>query len=168
MKRILIAYFSLKSHTEQMAKYVAEGVRVGGCEAEVKPINELKSKEDIQGYDGYIFGCPTYHKDMTENMKRFLFQAADADLSGKAGGSFGSSTHSGEAPSYIFETMDLEQLLGRLVDHFYRTIFTVGDNTHIDVLNNTLQVMEMFLLFGTNLLEITDYIIKCLVQFIKR
>lgn len=106
MKRILIAYFSLKSHTEQMAKYVAEGVRVGGCEAEVKPINELKSKEDIQGYDGYIFGCPTYHKDMTENMKRFLFQAADADLSGKAGGSFGSSTHSGEAPSYIFETME--------------------------------------------------------------
>ncbi len=106
MKRILIAYFSLKSHTDQMAKYVAEGVRVGGCEAEVKPINELKSKEDIQGYDGYIFGCPTYHKDMTENMKRFLFQAADADLSGKAGGSFGSSTHSGEAPGYIFETME--------------------------------------------------------------
>ncbi len=106
MKRILIAYFSLKSHTEQMAKYVAEGVRISGCEAEVKPVNELKNKEDIQGYDGYIFGCPTYHKDMTENMKRFLFQAADADLSGKAGGSFGSSTHSGEAPGYIFETME--------------------------------------------------------------
>ncbi len=39
-------------------------------------------------------------------MKRFLFQAADADLSGKAGGAFGSSTHSGEAPGYIFETME--------------------------------------------------------------
>ena len=106
MKRILIAYSSLKSHTEQMAKYVAEGVRIGGCDAEVRPLKELKSKEDIQGYDGYIFGSPTYHKDMTENMKRFLFQAADADLSGKAGGSFGSSTHSGEAPSYIFDTME--------------------------------------------------------------
>jgi len=106
MKRVLIAYFSLKQHTELMAKYVAEGVRIGECDAEVKPIKELKNKEEIQGYDGYIFGCPTYHKDMTENMKRFLFLAHDADLSGKAGGAFGSSTHSGEAPGYIFETME--------------------------------------------------------------
>jgi NAD(P)H dehydrogenase (quinone) len=106
MKRILIAYSSLKKHTEQMAKYVAEGVRIGGCDAEVKPIKELKDKEEIQGYDGYIFGSPTYHKDMTENMKRFLFLADGADLSGKAGGSFGSSTHSGEAPGYIYETME--------------------------------------------------------------
>ncbi len=106
MKRILVAYYSRKNHTEQMAKYVAEGVRIGGCEADVRPIRELKTREDIQGYDGYIFGCPTYHKDMTENMKQFLFLADAADLSGKAGGSFGSSTHSGEAPSYIFDTME--------------------------------------------------------------
>ncbi|MBC8318306.1 MAG: flavodoxin domain-containing protein [Desulfobulbaceae bacterium] len=106
MKRILIAYFSLKHHTEQMAKYVAEGVRIGGCDAEIIPISKLKNKKELQGYDGYIFGCPTYHKDMTENMKRFLFLAHDADLSNKAGGAFGSSTHSGEAPGYIFDTME--------------------------------------------------------------
>ena len=44
MKRILIAYSSLKSHTEQMAKYVAEGVRIGGCDAEVRPLKKLKNK----------------------------------------------------------------------------------------------------------------------------
>ena len=89
-----------------MAKYVAEGVRIGGCDAEIIPISKLKNKKELQGYDGYIFGCPTYHKDMTENMKRFLFLAHDADLSNKAGGAFGSSTHSGEAPGYIFDTME--------------------------------------------------------------
>ena len=106
MKRVLIAYYSLKKHTEQMAKYVAEGVRIGGCDAELKSISQLKNKKEVQGYDGYVFGCPTYHKDMTENMKRFLFLAHDADLTGKVGGAFGSSTHSGEAPGYIFETME--------------------------------------------------------------
>lgn len=106
MKKILVAYYSRKKHTEEMAKYVAEGVRIGGCEAEISPIRELKSKENLQGYDGYIFGCPTYHRDMTENMKQFLFLADAANLSGKAGGSFGSSTHSGEAPGFIFDTME--------------------------------------------------------------
>lgn len=106
MKKILIAYYSLKQHTEQMAKYIAEGVRIGGCEADLCPISQLKTTKDLQGYDGYIFGCPTYHRDMTENMKRFLFLAHDANLSGKAGGAFGSSTHSGEASGYIFDTME--------------------------------------------------------------
>lgn len=106
MKKVLIAFYSLKDHTKEMAEYVAEGVRIGGCEAEVRLISEFKSKHDLQGFDGYVFGCPTYHRDMTENMKRFLFLAHEADLSGKAGGSFGSSTHSGEAPGYIFDTME--------------------------------------------------------------
>ncbi len=106
MKKILIAYYSRKEHTEQMAKYIGEGVRIGGCEADVRPISEFKSTKDLQGYDGFVFGCPTYHRDMTDNMKTFLFLADNADLSGKAGGAFGSSTHSGEAPGYIFDTME--------------------------------------------------------------
>ena len=105
MKKILIAYYSRKQHTEQMAQYIAEGVRIGGCEAELRPISSLKTVADLQQYDGYIFGCPTYHRDMTENMKRFLFLADEADLTGKTGGTFGSSTHSGEASEYIYDTM---------------------------------------------------------------
>lgn len=105
MKKILIAYYSRKQHTEQMAKFIAEGVRIGGCEAELRPISSLKSAAELKGYDGYIFGCPTYHRDMTENMKQFLFLADEADLTGKAGGAFGSSTHSGEAAGYIYDTM---------------------------------------------------------------
>jgi flavodoxin len=105
VKKVLIAYFSLTGKTEKMAEYVAEGVRFTGCQATVKRISELKSADDISGYDGYIFGSPTYHRDMAEPMKTFLFLARKADLGGKLAGAFGSYTHSGDAPELVFNTM---------------------------------------------------------------
>ena len=106
MKRVLIAYYSRTGMTEKMAESVAEGVRFSGNGADVKKIHEIKSEKDFEGYDGYLFGCPTYHKDMTENFKTFLFLAQKGNLVGKAGGAFGSSTHTGEAPKLIFDTME--------------------------------------------------------------
>jgi len=103
--KVLIAYDSRTGHTEQMAEYLAEGVRFAGHEVEVKKIQELKKAADLQGYDGYLFGCPTYHRDMTQGMKTFLFLAQQAGLDGKVAGAFGSYTHSGDAPKYIFDTM---------------------------------------------------------------
>jgi flavodoxin len=106
MKKVLIAYVSRTGKTEKMAEYIAEGVRFSGHGAEIKRVSEIKTEKDLAGYDGYVFGCPTYHRDMTENMKTFLFMAKKADLGGKAGGAFGSYTHSGDAPRFIFETME--------------------------------------------------------------
>ncbi len=106
MKKVLIAYYSRTGKTQAMAEYIAEGVRISGNDAELKKISEIKSEKDLQGYDGFIFGCPTYHRDMTENMKTFLFLAQKANLEGKAGGAFGSHTHSGDAAKYIADTME--------------------------------------------------------------
>ncbi len=106
MKKVLIAYVSRTGKTEKMANYIAEGVRFSGNEVELKKISELKNVKDIAGYDGYVFGCPTYHKDMTQGMKQFLFLASQADYSGKIGGAFGSHTHSGESAPMIFDTME--------------------------------------------------------------
>jgi flavodoxin len=106
MKKVLIAYYSLTGKTRAMAEYIAEGIRISGHDADVKMISEINNEKGLQGYDGYIFGCPTYHRDMTENMKTFLFVAKNADLAGKAGGAFGSHTHSGDAPGLIFDTME--------------------------------------------------------------
>lgn len=106
MAKVLIAYFSRTGNTERMAGYIAEGVRMNGHEVEEKRINEIKSEKDLLGYDGYIFGCPTYHRDMTDGMKRFLFLAHAAGLEGKVGGAFGSYTHSGDAPKLIYDTME--------------------------------------------------------------
>jgi len=106
MKKVLIGYESRKGHTEKMANYIAEGARVAGNEVEVKALRDLKSEDDIKGYDAYLFGCPTYHRDMTNSMKTFLFLADKAGLEGKIGGAFGSYTHSGDAPKLILDTME--------------------------------------------------------------
>ena len=92
--------------TEKMAEYIAEGVRFSGNDAEVKKIADVKDEKDFDGYDGYIFGCPTYHKDMTTNFKTILFKVQRMALENKLAGAFGSSTHSGEAPKLICDTME--------------------------------------------------------------
>ncbi len=106
MKKILVTYVSLNGHTAQLAEYMAEGIRIAGCEAEEKKPTDIKSPNDLCGYDGYLFGCPTYHRDMPQTMKSLLFMAKNAGLEGKAGGAFGSYTHSGDAPKSIFDTLE--------------------------------------------------------------
>ena len=106
MKKVLIAYDSRTGNTEKMAEYIAEGVRIAGNEAELKRIAAIKNEKELQGYDAYVFGCPTYHRDMTNGMKTFLFLVQKAALEGKVGGAFGSYTHSGDAPKLIFDTME--------------------------------------------------------------
>ena len=105
MKKILVAYASRTGITAKMAGYIAEGVRFTGNAAEVKKVSDVKDESALAGYDGYIFGCPTYHKDITQGMKTFLFIAEKARLTGKMGGAFGSSTHSGESAQMIYDTM---------------------------------------------------------------
>lgn len=105
MKKVLLAYFSLSGNTEKMAGYIAEGIRFSGNEAVTKKVSELKSAADLEGYDGYIFGSPTYHRDMAEPVKTFLFLAKKANLDGKLAGAFGSYTHSGDAPAIVLDTM---------------------------------------------------------------
>jgi len=103
--KILIAFTSVTGNTEKMAQYIAEGVRFSGSDAVVKDISTIKNAESLDGFNGYIFGSPTYHRDMTGKMKTFLFLAKRANLEGKLAGAFGSYTHSGDAPSLILETM---------------------------------------------------------------
>lgn len=106
MKKVLVAYDSRTGKTERMAQWIAEGIRMGGHEAELKRITQIKNEGELAGYDGYVFGSPTYHRDMIGSMKTFLFLAHKAGLSGKVGGAFGSYTHSGDAAKIIFDTME--------------------------------------------------------------
>jgi flavodoxin len=106
MKKVLIAYDSRTGNTKKMAEFIAEGVRISGHEAELEKITAIKNEKALRGYDAYVFGCPTYHRDMTNGMKTFLFLVQKAELKGKVGGAFGSHTHSGDAPKLIFDTME--------------------------------------------------------------
>jgi flavodoxin len=111
MKKVLLAYFSTGGVTEQMAEYIAEGVRISGGEAAIKNIETIKAASDLSGYDGYIFGSPTYSLDIPSPMKGFLDLAKAAGLEGKMIGSFGSYTHDvgyqhdAHAPALILEML---------------------------------------------------------------
>ncbi len=106
MKKVLIVYFSRTGKTQQMAEYIAEGIRISGQDVEVKKISDIKNEKELAGYDGYVFGSPTYHRAMPGVVETFLFMAQKADLAGKVGGAFDSYTHSGDAPKMIFDTME--------------------------------------------------------------
>ena len=106
MAKVLIVYASRTGETQKIGELIGEGLRISGVQADVRKTNDIASEKDLEGYDGLVLGSATYHGDMLQGMKTFLFLAEKADLSGKAGGAFGSSTHSGEAPGFIFDTMD--------------------------------------------------------------
>ena len=105
MSKVLIVYASRTGETQNIADLVAEGVRFAGHEAEVVNVKEIKNESDLDGFDGYVFGSATYHGEMLQGMKTFLFLAEKAKLEGKVGGAFGSYGWSGEANDRIFDTM---------------------------------------------------------------
>jgi flavorubredoxin len=88
-----------------MAETIAEGIRFEGLEVDVVNISQIKDEKGLAGYDAYVFGSPTYHGEMIQPMKTFLFLAEKAGLSEKAGGAFGAFGWSGEAPERIYQTM---------------------------------------------------------------
>ncbi len=118
MKKVLIAYFSPGGTTEKMAQYIAEGVRFSGHEAVTRDIKDIKSPADLAGYDGYIFGSPTYSLALPGAMKLFLDTLEEAGLEGKPGGAFGpyrhdaGYSHDSHAPAVIFNII---QETGKMV-----------------------------------------------------
>ncbi len=112
MKKVLVAYYSRTGTTRQMAELIAEGVRITGQLADVTNVIEITDKDALLGYDGYIFGCPTYHLDMPERFKDFLSLVRTASLEGKVGGAFDCRTHpssgEGSAAGLIFDFMETD------------------------------------------------------------
>jgi len=105
MAKVLIVYATRTGETQQIADLIAEGVRFSGHEADVVDAKNIKSEADLEGFDGFVFGSSTYHGEMLQAMKTFLFIAEKANLEGKPGGAFGSFGWSGEANDRIFDTM---------------------------------------------------------------
>jgi len=105
MGKILIVYATRTGETQTIADLIGEGVRMAGHQANVVNVKTIKGEADLAGYDGYVFGSATYHGEMLQAMKTFLFMAEKALLEGKPGGAFGSFGWSGEANDRIYQTM---------------------------------------------------------------
>ncbi len=91
--RVLITYYSATGKTERMARYIAEGVRFSGNEPAIKKTGELKDAADLEGYDGYIIGSPTYSLDLPKPVDAFLLTVEKAGLEGKMAAAFGPYLH---------------------------------------------------------------------------
>ena len=105
MGTILVVYSSRVDETKGIAELIAEGVRQSGHQVQVKTANQIKTEEDLAGFDAYVFGSPTYHGEMLPPMKQVLFMAERAKLEGKPGGAFGAYGWDGQANKRIFDTM---------------------------------------------------------------
>ena len=105
MGKALVVYATRTGETRDMAERIAEGIRFQGAEAKVVNVTTIKKESDLEGYDAYVFGSPTYHGEIMQGMKTMLFLAQKTGLEKKAGGAFGAFGWSGEAPDRIFETM---------------------------------------------------------------
>jgi len=106
MGEFLIVYASRADETRKIAELIAEGIRIAGHGVTIKKSSDIKTEDDLKGFDGYAFGSATYHGEMISGMKQILFMAERAELKGRPGGAFGSFGWSGEAPTRIFETME--------------------------------------------------------------
>ncbi|HKK06957.1 MAG TPA: NAD(P)H:quinone oxidoreductase [Gammaproteobacteria bacterium] len=122
MTRVLVLYYSMYGHIEQMAQAVADGAgEVADCEVTVKRVPELMSEEaarqagakldqsapvadpkELGDYDALIIGTPTRYGNMTGQMRNFLDQTgslwASGALVGKVGSAFTSTAtqHGGQ------------------------------------------------------------------------
>ncbi|MEM2102278.1 MAG: flavodoxin domain-containing protein [Candidatus Bathyarchaeia archaeon] len=105
MTKILVLYYSRTGNTEKMAHAVAEGARtVQGVEVK---LDYHVTPEELASFDAIAVGTPTYHHDMSTDMKTLFEEAAvkNVDLKNKVGAAFGSYGWSGEAPRLVLEIL---------------------------------------------------------------
>lgn len=106
MARGLVVYATRTHQTQKIAELIAEGMRFEGMDVTVANVNEVeKNGIKVDDYDAIVLGSATYHGEMLQSMKTFLFALEKANVEDKAGGAFGAFGWSGEAPGRIFDTM---------------------------------------------------------------
>ena len=104
MSNAIVIYDSRSGNTGMMARAIEEGVKEAGIEVLSKTAINATA-EDLKDVDAVILGAPTYHKDLIQSMKTFLFEMEKADLKGKVGAAFGSYGWSGESVQMMTDTM---------------------------------------------------------------
>ncbi|SHO43103.1 flavodoxin domain-containing protein [Desulfopila aestuarii] len=105
MAKALIVYSSRSGETRSIGELIGEGLRFSAVDVTLRDVVEIRRETELAGFDIYVFGSSTYHGEMMDRMKTFLFLAERAELKGKIGGAFGSYGWSGEAAERIFDTM---------------------------------------------------------------
>ena len=106
MAKALVVFASRTNQTRRIAELIAEGMRFENVDVTLVNANEVEKKGiELDNFDAFVLGSATYHGEMLQAMKTFLFMFEKANVEGKVGGAFGAFGWSGEAPGRIFDTM---------------------------------------------------------------
>jgi len=104
--KALVVFASRTNQTKRIAELIAEGLRFENVDVTVVNVNEVEKKGiKLDDFDAFVLGSATYHGEMLQAMKTFLFMLEKANVEGRVGGAFGAFGWSGEAPGRIFDTM---------------------------------------------------------------
>jgi NAD(P)H dehydrogenase (quinone) len=139
MAKVLVLYYSSYGHLETMANAMAEGVREGGAQVDIKRVAETVPEEtakafhfkleqsapvaavaDLANYDAFIVGAPTRFGRISSQMANFWEQAggywASGQLVGKIGAAFTSSaTQHGGNETTLFSIITNLMHFGMLI-----------------------------------------------------
>ncbi len=106
MAKAIVVYATRTNQTKEIANLISEGMRFKGVDVTTVNINDVEKQGlDLSAFDAVVLGAATYHGEMLQTMKTFLFGLEKLNLEGKVGGAFGAFGWSGEAPGRIFDTM---------------------------------------------------------------
>jgi flavodoxin short chain len=104
MAKVIIVYETRSGNTRTMADAIGDGMKEAGVEVSKKIIMNAKA-DNLTDFDVVVLGSPTYHHDLVQSMKNFLFEMEKVDLKGKTGAAFGSYGWSGESVGMMTDTM---------------------------------------------------------------
>ena len=82
MSKAAVIFWSQTGNTEQMATAIAEGVRAGGLECDLRNVAEI-SAADAAKYDKLALGCPAMGAEVLEEAE---FEPFFTELESKLGG----------------------------------------------------------------------------------
>jgi len=106
LAKAIVVYATRTNQTRKIAELIGEGLRFENVEVTFANANEVEKKGiKLDDFDAIVLGSATYHGEMLQAMKTFLFTLEKANVEGKVGGAFGAYGWSGEAPDRIFDTM---------------------------------------------------------------
>lgn len=90
MKKIAIIYFSGTGNTLAMANEILDELKNNSLEAEILTASDF-SKDQIENYDGFAFGCPAMgSEELEESEFEPMFESVENSLSNKPVLIFGS------------------------------------------------------------------------------
>jgi len=117
MGKVLVLFYSRTGNTENMAKTIADELKVNGQDVSLKKIEDA-NLDDLKNADGIIIGSPTYYGTMAAQVKMLLDESVKihGKLDGKAGAAFSSAANiAGGNETTILDIMNAMLIHGLII-----------------------------------------------------